>query len=241
LSGEDERVFLTLMVVGLVGLFMMALPAFGHHGHAHPGGGHAPGGHAALGHAHGGHALGHAHGGHAAPGHAHASPNASTDPKTALIPTEADSPHGLVRFLPTPRAIFTLLALFGAFGNALVRAAHLGTWAAALVAALLAFALERLVVRPLFNLVFRFQGKPSAPLTALLFSEATAVTPFRNGRGLVSVVREGRVVQLSAHLRSSDLGATVSVGDRLRIEDVDEARERVTVSTGDGNDAAPVP
>ena len=32
-----DELFLTLMVVGLVGLFMMALPAFKHHGHVHAG------------------------------------------------------------------------------------------------------------------------------------------------------------------------------------------------------------
>ena len=61
-------------------------------------------------------------------------------------------------------------------------------------------------------------------------SEATAVTPFRGGRGLVSVVRDGRLVQFSARLIDTQASLPVRVGDRLRIEDVDAARERVTVS-----------
>ncbi|MGH7294202.1 MAG: hypothetical protein ACRELB_04685, partial [Polyangiaceae bacterium] len=63
-----------------------------------------------------------------------------------------------------------------------------------------------------------------------LLAEATAVVPFRNGRGIVSVVRDGRTVQLAATLREDHAALPVKVGDRLRVEDVDAPRERVTVS-----------
>jgi hypothetical protein len=55
------------------------------------------------------------------------------------------------------------------------------------------------------------------------------LVPFRNGRGSVSTLRDGRVVQLSL---SADAEATapVKVGDLLRIELVDARSERVTVS-----------
>jgi hypothetical protein len=66
-------------------------------------------------------------------------------------------------------------------------------------------------------------------------SEATAVTPFRGGRGVVSVVREGRLVQFSARLIEAQTSLPVRVGDRLRIEDVESARERVTVSVVGGS------
>ncbi len=96
--------FLTLMVVGLVGLVMMAIPALGGHRH--------------LGHIQT-HGHAHAHGGSLAHHTAHAHAYAARD---------------ALRFLPSPRALFSISALYGAFGNALVRAAHLTTTRAALVA-----------------------------------------------------------------------------------------------------------
>jgi hypothetical protein len=241
-------VFLTLMVIGLVGLVMMAIPAFGRHGHA-GGGGH--GGHH-LGHGgHGGHAgpgghqLGTGHGAaHAGAGHAvgahlavapapgaHAlAPAPASTASQEMLPADAGAPSGWVRLIPSPRAVFSVLALYGAFGNALVQAAHLPVLVAALVALLPTIAVERFAVTPLWNLVFRFQAQPSAPLEELIFDEATAVTPFRNGRGLISVVREGRLVQFAARLRPDQANIPVKVGARMRVEDVDARRERLTVS-----------
>jgi hypothetical protein len=207
-----EELFLTLMVVGLVGLVMMAMPAFKHHGHAHP--------------AHGGRAVG--AGGRAGGGRtAIVGPKAGAGHET--LPADA-MPVRLLRFLPSPRAICSVLALYGAFGNALVHAWHFGFASAALVAALPALLVEHFVVRRVWNLLFRFQGHPSSPLEALLLSEAQAVVPFRNGRGMVSVVRDGRTVQLAATLREDHAAVPVKVGDHVRIEDVDAPRERVTVS-----------
>jgi hypothetical protein len=193
-------VFLAVMVVGLVGLVMMAIPALGGHRH--------------LGHiqTHGpaqGHGPVHPH----PAGHMHA--HAGRD--------------GL-RFLPSPRALFSVAALYGAFGNALVRAAHLPTGRAALLAFVPALLTEWLLIRPIWNLLFRFQGQASAPLEALIMSEAEAVVPFRNRKGLVATVRDGRRVQLGARLSDSQGPLPVKVGQRLRIEDVDARRERVTVS-----------
>jgi hypothetical protein len=56
------------------------------------------------------------------------------------------------------------------------------------------------------------------------------VTPFRNGRGMVSLVRDGRLVQFAAQLTDAHAGMEVRVGDRLRVEDLDSQRERLTVS-----------
>jgi hypothetical protein len=174
--------FLTLMVVGLVGLVMMAVPALGGHRHLF-------------------HVRTH---GHAAR-------------------------HGL-RFLPSPRALFSVSALYGAFGNALVRAAHLTTTRAALIALVPALLTEWLLIRPIWNLLFRFQGQASAPLEALIMGEAEAVVPFRNGKGIVATVRDGRRVQLQARLLETQSALPVKFGQRLRIEDVDARRECVTVS-----------
>jgi hypothetical protein len=221
------------MVIGLVGLVMMAIPAFGRHGHAsttgHAGAlGH--GGHGAHG-AHGGHGLGLGRGvplrGGAGRGLAAQAP---AQPGSEMVPADASAPSGVLRWIPSPRAIFSVLALYGAFGNALADAAHLALLPAAILAAIPALLVERFAVTPLWNLLFRFQGRPSAPLEELILSEATAVTPFRNGRGIVSLVRDGRLVQLAARLRDDEARLPVKVGERLRVEDVDARQERVTVS-----------
>jgi hypothetical protein len=233
--------FLMLMVVGLVGLLVMALPALGRH---HHGAGHlGDGGHHAL---HAGHHTLHAghhalHAGHHAlhAGHA-AKLGAATQSGTAQ-PVQAlthpgqtanaiEATAGLTRFVPSPRLVFSLLALYGAFGNALVRAAHLTPLWAAILALPPAAALEKFAVTPLWNWLFRFEGQPSSPLEELILCDATAVTPFRNGRGIVSLVRDGRLVQFSARLVEQQADRAVRVGDRLRVEDLDARRERLTVA-----------
>jgi hypothetical protein len=205
--------FLTLMVIGLAGLAVMALPALTGAAHGH--GASAHGGHAHFG----ARALGLAKGRGGQSG----------------VADEAVFALTSLRFLLSPRVIFSVLALYGAFGNALVRALHLQHAFAALVAIFPTLLVERFAVAPLWNLAFRFQGRPSSPLGALVLEQAKAVTPFRNGRGVVAVVRDGRLVQFSASLAERDVSARVSVGDRLLVEDVDAARERLTVSVPDRN------
>ena len=213
--------FLILMVVGLVGLIAMAIPAFAH--------GHALSGHGA---AHGiGHGLGHGGAGH---GGLHAAltpaPGGARGVAAQLLIPADPAQHSRWRFVPSPRAVFSVLALYGAFGNAGVHAFHLALPLAALAAALPALLVEWTLVRPLWRMLFRLQASESSPLEQLALSEAEAVVPFRNGRGIVSTVRDGRRVQLSACLRSDQIAVPVRVGDRLLIEEVDAARERVTVS-----------
>ncbi|HEY7956874.1 MAG TPA: hypothetical protein VII38_16330 [Polyangia bacterium] len=215
--------FLILMVAGLVGLAMMALPAVGRHGNVARGALHA--GHAAK--------LGPmtaataALRGVAAKSGTHVG-QALVQQGNALAGAETES--GIARFIPSPRLICSLLALYGAFGNALLHAAHFSPLAAGLLATVPAILLEKFAVTPLWRLLFRFQGQPSSPLEELVLSEAKAVTPFRNGRGLVSLVRDGRLVQFAATLIESQAALSVRVGDRLQVEEVDGPRERVTVS-----------
>jgi hypothetical protein len=210
--------FLTLMVIGLAGLVVMALPALGGHGHGHS-------------------AIAHHHGTHADPVSLRRVGDVFQG--TLFHPKRGDAePKGGTKsparrwlgWLPSPRLVFSLLALYGAFGNALLHAAHLRPLAASLVAALPALLVERLLVTPLWNLVFRFQGKPSSPIEALVLEDAKAVTPFRNGRGVVAIVRDGRLVQFSAHLAEPTDATRVRVGDRLSVEAVDSEHEHVTVS-----------
>jgi len=204
--------FLILMVIGLVGLAAMAIPAFGH-------------GHGALS----GHGTLSGHGGVSHAGPTSLGGSTGRGALQQLLP--ADPAHeSRLRFLPSPRAVFSVLALYGAFANAAEHAFHLPVLLAALSAALPALFVEWALVRPLWRLLFRVQGAACTPLEQLVLSEAEAVVPFRNGRGLVSTVRDGRRVQLVASLRADQLALPVRVGDRLVIEDVDASRESVTVT-----------
>ena len=150
--------------------------------------------------------------------------------KSLSLAAVAKSAAGPARFIPSPRLVFSVLALYGAFANALLHAVHLTPLIAGLVAVLPAVAVERLLVTPLWNLLFRFEGRTSSPLEELVLCEATAVTAFRNGRGIVSLVRDGRLVQFSARLTDAHAAMEVRVGDRLRVEDLDAQRERLIVS-----------
>jgi hypothetical protein len=199
------------MVIGLVGLVMMAVPALGGHRHLPQI-----------------HAQGHAAGvGHHAGGHAGGLPRGDAPAAHAVA---AGAIRTGLRFIPSPRAGFSVFALYGAYGNALVHAAHLTHGPAALIAVGPALLTEWLLIRPIWNLLFRFQGEASTPLEQLILSEAQAVVPFRNGRGLIATVRDGRRVQLSARLSAAHAALPVAFGQRLRIEDVDARRECVTVS-----------
>jgi hypothetical protein len=231
-------VFLAMMVIGLVGLVMMALPALGGH--------HLPSMH---GHGHGV-GLGH-HAGHLAAGHQAGSsvggPHGAasgvgvgaTHGQTAAIAAPASSQshlplvgvaHASRRLIPSPRAVFSMFALYGAFGNALVHAAHLSVTSAALIAIGPALLVEWVLIRPIWNLMFRFRADASSPLEELILAEAQAVVPFRNGQGVITTVRDGRRVQLHARLCDQDAALPVAFGQLLRIEDVEARRERVTVS-----------
>lgn len=92
---------------------------------------------------------------------------------------------------------------------------------------------ERVVVAPIWNFGFRFESAPALTLESAVSGEATAVTAFdANGQGLIAVEIDGQVVQLLGTLQAADraLRAKVAVGARLRVEDVDAARNRCTVS-----------
>jgi hypothetical protein len=214
-------VFLALMVAGLTGLIVMALPAFGHHAHFGSPHGLGTAGHSGL---HLGPGTGATHAGGAAGG------QSITAQGTAPGTQGGASSASMLRFLPSPRMIFSLLALYGAFGNVLYGALHLPMFAAALLALVPAVLLEKFAVTPLWNTMISAQGKPCSPLEALTLCEAEAVTAFRNGKGIVAMERDGRMVQFSAQLMPEQAHLPVHVGDRLRVEEVDTRRERMTVA-----------
>jgi len=60
--------------------------------------------------------------------------------------------------------------------------------------------------------------------------DARAVSEFRNGRGIVEAVRDGRSIQLVALLVENQRSLPVRVGERMKIVSVDADRQRVTVS-----------
>jgi hypothetical protein len=94
-------------------------------------------------------------------------------------------------------------------------------------------AFERFMVTPIWNFMFKFESTPATTLESAVMEEATAVTSFdRNGQGLIAVTVDGQMVQVLGTLQSGDraLNVKVPAGARLRIEDVDAARNRCTVS-----------
>ena len=204
-------VFFILLLVGLVGLALLGLPgllrAGSHAGHV----GH--GGHVGHVGAHAGHGT--HHGTHPVP----VGNKSGTSESSAL-------PH----WIPEPRVLCTLTALTGAFGNLAHHLLQSGTLPALAVGLVPALLVERVALRPLWNWGLRFQGRPSAPLEALVMERAQAVTPFRNGRGMVCVDRDGRRVQFAANLVPEHQGAQVRVGDPLRIEAVHGEKQFLLVS-----------
>lgn len=217
-------IFLILMIAGLFGMALLSLPALGHHAqggaglHGHVGHALPPATHAALGHA--------PAAGHTLPaGTSHAAHNTSSQ-------TESANAGSSARFIPTPRIVFSIMAAFGAFGYAGVAAFHLAPAFAALLALVPAILVERLALTPLWNLLLGFRGEPCTPVTHLVMAEAEAVTPFRNGKGIVRVVHDGRDVQFSAQLTGEHANMPVQVGDKLRVEEVEPDGERVKVSVG---------
>jgi hypothetical protein len=219
--------FLALMIIGLTGLVVMAIPFLGRHGHGHAAA-HSLG-HAGHGTMQIGHGQGAGHVSHTGSGHAAAHGAGTHADATGKEVAAGNAPGGMARFMPSPRAIFSFLALYGAFGNALVERGHLPVWIAGLLAILPALLLERFAVTPLWNLLLRFQARPSSPMELLVLEKATAVTSFHNGKGLVSVERDGRSVQFRAQLAEEQAAIPVRVGDELHIDDVDAANERLTV------------
>jgi hypothetical protein len=211
--------YIFCVVLGAAGMAAMALLGFA--------GSHS-GGH--LGHDTTGHEL-HGAGGHPhsishppiVHGHSHA--HASVDVQ-ALSTLKQYAWSWL-----SPRVMFNFLVGFGATG--LVAERIVGPFLALPIALVGGIAFETLVVRPLFNSLFRFESQPAQTLESAIMSEAKAVTGFDpSGNGLVSLELGGEVVQILGTLTHGERSAGVRVraGDVLRIEDIDSSRNRCTVS-----------
>lgn len=207
------------LVLGAAGLVTMAATGFAHSG-THTGG--QPGGHEAAG---AGHAAGHV--GVTQAGHAHAS--------RAHVGSGPAHQSGVIRgtllSLASPRTLFSLLIGFGLTG--VVGRQLTGGVLLFVVALLGAAAFDRLLVQPLWRSLFRFASNPATTLEDSLMGEARAASGFdEKGQGLVAIEVDGQIVQCLGTLRPDDyaLGVRVRAGDVLRVEDVDAARSRCTVS-----------
>jgi hypothetical protein len=131
----------------------------------------------------------------------------------------------------SPRVLFNVLVGFGATGLLVERL--VGPLLALPIAIIGGIAFETVVVRPLFNSLFRFESHPAQTLESAIMSDAKAVTGFdANGNGLISVELGGEVVQILGTLTSGERSAGVRVraGDAVRIEEVDATRNRCVVS-----------
>jgi len=220
------------LVLGAAGLVIMALQGIGG-GHADHGAGHSHAGGGGHGHAS-------SHGGSHGPSHAgsHGSSHAgshdpSHDPSHASSDAHHDSAIGrALWFFASPRVWFSVLLGMGFAGRA-IRPVFDGGVLLFVAAFGLGLLFEGALVRPIWNFAFRFASKPALMLESVVEDEGTAVTSFdKNGQGIISVDLDGHVVQLLATLRADDraLGAAVRAGDRVRIADVDSARNRCTVA-----------
>ncbi len=230
--------YIFCVVLGAAGMAAMAFLGFtsshggGHHSHdtaGHEMHGIGPGHGPAISHAHGiAPVAGHAHGvSHA--GHAHTTSHAHSD--AAHAHAHSDGWKASLWSWLSPRVMFNFLVGFGATGLIVER----------LVGPVLAFpiaiaggvAFEALVVRPIFNSLFRFESSPAQTLESALMSEGRAVTGFdARGNGLISLELGGEVVQVLGTQLGDERAAGVRIraGDSVRIEEVDSKRNRCTVS-----------
>jgi len=203
-------IYVTALLLGGVGLAGMALSGLGRPGHSHGGAAHSGHGHSADAHA------GHAHGSHPHGHQPHGIKEGNNNPLLALM---------------SPRLLFSVALGMGTAG--LLLRPILPEPILVATALALGVIFERFVVTPIWNFTFRFASNPAATLENSVMEEATAVTSFdRNGQGLIAVSVDGQMVQVLGTLQSGDraLNVKVPAGARLRIEDVDAARNRCTVS-----------
>ncbi len=131
----------------------------------------------------------------------------------------------------SPRVLFNFLVGFGATGLIVERL--VGPILALPIAIVGGIAFEAFVVRPIFNSLFRFESQPAQTLESALMSEGRAVTGFdANGNGLISLELGGELVQVLGTQLNEERAAGVRIraGDIVRIEEVDDTRNRCTVS-----------
>jgi hypothetical protein len=203
------------LALGLTGLVVMAVLGFGHHGgdHAHHGGGNSHAGH--VGHGHAGHGHAGHHGGDGSGHHAE----------------HAGGGFSHLLALLSPRLLFSFFVGAGAAG--LLADPILPEPFTALAAIAGGLLFERFLVGPVWKFLFRFESRPARMLESAVMEDAEAMMDFDNqGQGLVRIELDGQVVQLLGTLAPEERSSARRIrrGDLLRVEDVDAARNRCTVS-----------
>ncbi|HEY1953691.1 MAG TPA: hypothetical protein VGG76_12880 [Gemmatimonadaceae bacterium] len=177
------------------------------------------------------------HQGHAAHAHAHhSSSGGHAGRNDAALHTHSPQLHAggwksHVWSWLSPRVLFNVLVGFGATGLIVERL--VGPVLALPLALVGGLAFESLVVKPIFNSLFRFESSPAQTLESAIMSDAKAVTGFdANGNGLISLELGGEVVQILGTLTEGErtAGVRVRAGDAVRIEEVDALRNRCVVS-----------
>lgn len=196
------------LLLGGAGLAAMGLKGLGPRigsGHGHHSGHHHSGGH---------------HSGHHHSGHPHHGPVKLVGPG-----------HASIRSFLSPRVIFSVLLGVGLTGLLLDNLISGLLLLAVAIAGGLLF--EVFAIAPLWNFLLRFASQPALTLESCVTDDATAVTTFDSrGHGLIAVELDGQVIQVLGTLKPTDreAGLRVRAGDRVRIEEVDAARNRCTVS-----------
>ncbi|MEO8226617.1 MAG: hypothetical protein ABI637_04250 [Gemmatimonadota bacterium] len=205
------NLYVLSLALGGAGLLTMAVSGLGSHAPGSAGSGHDLG----AGHDVGaGHDLAASHGGEAGHGH-----------------QPAHGEQFRLLSLLSPRLLFSVLVGIGATG--LIAEHFVGGPLLVVLALVGGIAFEALLVGPLWKQLFRFASRPALTLESSVADVARAVSGFdANGQGLIALELDGQVVQVLGTLRVEDRTAGVRVrsGDRLRIEEVDTARNRCTVS-----------
>jgi hypothetical protein len=213
--------YVLLLALGGLGLAAMAIVGGGRHHGAH--------GHGHGGHSHAGHTAGHAAGHGQAAGHGHAVSHGQSH--GGHHPSARDAASRSFLSLVSPRILFSLSLGIGTTG--LLARGMLGgvvLFAVALGGGIL---FERLIVNPIWNFGLRFESSPALTLESAIDGEATVVSNFdANGQGLVAIEVDGQVVQILGTLQASDREhhPRLPAGTKVRVQDVDEARNRCTVS-----------
>jgi len=239
--------YIFCVVLGAAGMAAMAFLGFtsshsgGHHGHDTSGHEvHGTGASHTIGGAHG-HSVAPSHGiahGPGTAGHAHDFAHLPHMKDAARVTVHTHEPNvppdgwmSHVLSWLSPRVLFNVLVGFGATGLIVERL--VGPFLALPIALVGGIAFESVVVRPIFNSLFRFESHPAQTLESALMSEGRAVTGFdANGNGLISLELGGEVVQVLGTQLNEErkAGVRIRAGDIVRIEDVDDARNRCTVS-----------
>ena len=134
--------------------------------------------------------------------------------------------------LLSPLAIFSVCLGAGAAGL-LLRPVHLAAILTALLAVAGGLTFFGLLVRPIWNLLFKFASTPSAALEGMVARQAEAVSGFDGrGRGLVGLTLDGQWVRVLATLEADDRGdaAAVRPGEKLTVISVDGRRNTCRVA-----------